>query len=565
MVVTTKVLNCPQIKDYEIVSKIGEGGIAEIFKARQISLNRNVAIKVLFPNLSDNEEIVKRFNLESTVIANLTHANIVHVIDKGKVEGRYYFIMEFVDGTSFADLIYSEKFSVRQKLEIIIMVLKGLDYAHKNGVIHRDIKPANILIDKQGNALLADFGIAHIPKKSKSDMTCSDVVMGTMAYMSPEQKISATRVDNTSDIYSVGVMIYEILLGRRPGGRFKLPTELNPKIPKKFDDVISKCLAQEQKDRYQKAVELKDELLEVMNAGEKKGMEKKGGNGVNSFIGKCDFLDTLKETRYSNTMLVENRESHELYVIKKNSRGSAGLKEARMLSSLNNEHIIKIFGAGGDNMNLIIVMEYANGGSLADRMVQKYSFDDAMKVILPVAEALDFAHKNGIVHGNIRPSNILFTSDEAVKVTDFGLPPHYNLMEKNWYAAPEKRVSTQGDVYGMGVILFRLIFGKNPVHDRSNNLFMGHLDVKLPAGFDKVLEKLLAIRVANRYKSIEEFLVDWDAILLDIQKSQLKGKPKQIKKSKHDKAKIYKIAALVGITLLTAAAILHSSGIYKLF
>ncbi|MFH2036000.1 MAG: serine/threonine-protein kinase, partial [Candidatus Zixiibacteriota bacterium] len=548
---TVKVINCPTIKDYEIVTKIGEGGIAEIFKARQISLNRPVAIKMLFPNLSDNEEIVKRFNRESTVIANLNHPNIVHVIDKGKVEGRYYFIMEYVDGTSFADIIYSEKFSVRQKLDIIVMVLKGLDYAHKNGVIHRDIKPANILIDKQGNALLADFGIAHIPQKTESDMTCSDIVMGTMAYMPPEQKMSAALVDNTSDIYSVGVMVYEILLGRRPGGRFKLPTEVNPKIPQSFDDIISKCLAQEQIDRYQKAVELKDDLLEVMNKSEKRKTNPQSTAGVTSFIGKCDFLDALKETRYSSTMLVENRESHELYVIKKTSRGSAGLKEARQLCGLNHDNIIKIYGAGGDNLRLIVVMEYANGGSLADRMVQTYSFDDAMKITLAVAEALDFVHKKGIIHGNIRPSNILFTSDEVVKVTDFGLPPHYNLMAKNWYAPPEKRVSVQADIYGLGVILFRLLFGKNPVYDRSSNLFLGHLGQSLPTGMSQILDKMLAIRVAKRYKTIDEFLVDWDAVLLDIERSKRKERPLPVNKNVRKKVNYFKIMAIIGASLLT--------------
>ncbi|RKX24511.1 MAG: serine/threonine protein kinase, partial [Candidatus Zixiibacteriota bacterium] len=211
----------PEIRDYEIISKVGQGGIAEIYKARQISLGRNVAIKILFPNLTNDPDIVNRFNLESTTIARLNHPNIVHVIDRGETGGRYYFVMEYVDGTCFKDVIHSSRYDLKQKLAIIVMVLKGLDYAHKNGIIHRDIKPANILIDKHGNALVADFGIAHLVSKPASEVTGTDIVMGTIAYMSPEQKVSSANVSPASDLYSVGIMIYEILVGKKPLGRFK--------------------------------------------------------------------------------------------------------------------------------------------------------------------------------------------------------------------------------------------------------------------------------------------------------------------------------------------------------
>lgn len=555
---------CPKIEDFEIISKVGEGGIAEIYKARQISLNRPVAIKVLFPEHSSDPDIVKRFEREANIIARLNHPNIVHVIGKGKIDGRYYFIMEFVDGTSFKDIIYTNKYTVRQKLDIIVMVLKGLDYAHKNGVIHRDIKPANILIDKQRNALVADFGIAQIPFKGDVEMTSSDIIMGTMAYMSPEQKASAAKVNITSDLYSVGVMIYEILIGKRPAGRFKLPSEINPVVPKKFDDIISKCLAQNPRDRFQKAVELKDAILEAMSGrARKKEATNNGDARVTSFIGKCQYMDTLKETKYSSTMLLENKENHDLYVIKKNNRGNAGLKEAKLLSGLKHKNIIKIYGAGGDIRRLVTVMEYASGGSLADRMARPYPFDEAMKIILAVADALDFAQKNGIIHGNLRPSNILFTNDDTVKVTDFGLPAHYNLMEKNWYVPPEKRVSAQGDVYSLGVILHQMLFDKNPVYDRNSNLFLGKSDFSLPRGTAKILEKMLSIRVAKRYMTIEEFLVDWDALQQEIADSEKMHFPAEtIKKKSGAKIAAYIIIG-IAVLIIVVFAIIQYGGILK--
>ena len=124
-------------------------------------------------------------------------------------------------------------------MEMIVQVCKALDYAHNNGVIHRDIKPTNVLIDRQGNVLVADFGIAQIVGIPETEMTSSDMIMGTLAYMSPEQKLSSTNVDQTTDIYAVGVMIYEILVGKKPLGRFKLPSETNPSVSIEYDSIIT--------------------------------------------------------------------------------------------------------------------------------------------------------------------------------------------------------------------------------------------------------------------------------------------------------------------------------------
>jgi len=255
---TQAALQSKQVKigDYILTGKIGQGGIAEIYRARQASLNRDVAIKILFSKLSSDPELVRRFQRESMVIARLNHPNIVHVIDKGKAGNRYYFVMEYVDGTSLREVIESTRIPLKTKLEMVAQVCKALDYAHKNGVIHRDIKPANILIDRQGNPRVADFGIAQIVGTPDSEMTSSDVIMGTLSYMSPEQKVSSTNVDHTTDIYAMGVIIYEILVSKKPLGRFKLPSEVNKQIDPVFDEIVQRCLAQDAKDRFQSAVEL---------------------------------------------------------------------------------------------------------------------------------------------------------------------------------------------------------------------------------------------------------------------------------------------------------------------
>ncbi|HPM38273.1 MAG TPA: serine/threonine-protein kinase [candidate division Zixibacteria bacterium] len=501
-----------RIGPYLLTAKIGQGGIAVIYKGRQESLDRDVAIKILSPNLSTDPDIVRRFERESMVIARLNHPNIVHIIDKGEAGGRYYFVMDYIDGTSLREVIDSAKIPLRTKLEMIVQVCKALDYAHKNGVIHRDIKPANILIDRQGNALVADFGIAQIVGTPEAEMTASDVVMGTLSYMSPEQKVSSAGVDHTTDIYAVGVILYEILCGKKPLGKFKLPSEITADLGEAYDGIISKCLAQDRGERYQAAVELKDALLEAMGGGSLRGdTSDLTVSGTESFLGKCRYLDTIRETQFGSTILVENRVNKRLYVIKKHHKGEAGRKEAKLLATLKHEHIVDIYGAGGDRKSTVIIAEYMQGGSLADRMVRKYDWEKALAIIRQVAAAVDFAHKNNILHGNLRPSNILFDKDDVVKLSDFALPIHYDgPKQKNWYSPPERKSSRQGDVYGIGVILHQMLTGRNPRYDENDNLDLDDIRMFLPEEIAAMLDRLLAIRIARRYRSCAEFLLDWE-------------------------------------------------------
>ena len=476
-----------KIGEYIVNGKIGQGGIAEIYRAVQPSLNREVAIKILSKALTDNEEIVRRFERESLVIAKLNHPNIVHVIDRGTTGGRYYFVMEYINGTSLRQVIDSDKISMRIKLESIIEICKGLDYAHKNDIIHRDIKPANILVDKQGNVLITDFGIAQIVGNTDGEQTSTSIVMGTVAYMSPEQKVSSRDVDQTTDIYAVGVMIYEILCGKKPLGHFKAPSEINPDISKKFDQIVYKCMAQDRKDRYQTAVALKDALLNAMDGGKTSGSEDLAEVGSDSFMGKCKHLDTIKETRYNSTILVENQSNNKLYIIKKHSRGEAGRKEAKLLTSLRHKNIINIYASGGDKKNTIVISQYAQGGSLADRMAKRYEWQEAFDIGVQIAEGLDFAHKKNITHGNLRPSNILLDSEEMVKLADFGMPPHYadNGTRKNWFGPPERKVSKLGDIYSLGVIIHHLLMGQKPSYTNGSQLYLKGLRL-VRSGLDLV-------------------------------------------------------------------------------
>lgn len=557
---STLLKNSPILGDFKLISKIGQGGIAEIYKAIQMKLNREVAVKILSSKLTQDPEIVRRFDRESMTIARLNHPNIVHVIDRGYSQGRYYFAMEYVEGASFKEVLQQADLPMRTRLDMIVMTLKGLDYAHKNGVIHRDVKPANILIDLHGIAKVADFGIAHLAETPSGEATSMDIVMGTMAYMSPEQKVSAANVDHTTDIYAVGVMLYEALVGQKPMGKFKLPSELNPKIPTGFDRVIEKALATRAEDRYQSAVAFKDELLDLVSVQtqQSKTDPTHGAvRGVEGIVGKCRFLDTIREGSHGSTYLVEESQSKKLIVIKRCNQGDHGQREAQKLAKLTHENIITILGAGGDKSKTVVVMEYAPGGSLADRMVRKYDWQEAFSLGVKIAEALSFAAQNSIVHGNLRPSNVLFDDHDNPKLTDFGMLPHYTT-RRNWYAPPEKGTSGRGDLYALGVIMHQMIFGKTPNFTRQGDLSINSGPSKTPQPVMEIFKKLLALQCSDRYQSADEFLADWRTFQRDQNLPLVEPKSFQVekkqKKSHFSGAGVFVIGLGLGMIIGVAIA-----------
>jgi serine/threonine-protein kinase len=555
-----------KIGPYLLTGKVGQGGIAEIFKARQESLNRDVAIKILFAKFCNDPEVLRRFERESVVIARLNHPNIVHVIDKGKAGSRYYFVMEYVDGTSMREVIDSDKIPRRTKLEMLAHVCKALDYAHKNGVIHRDIKPANILVDREGNPMVADFGIAQIVSPGDGEDTGSDMIMGTLAYMSPEQKISTTNVDQTTDIYAMGVIIYEILTGKKPLGRFKMPSELDSSIGVEYDVIVQRCLAQESKDRYQSATDLKNAILNAIGGGttQKRTLDFAVAD-VESFVGNCQYLDTIKETKFASTILVENKVSKRLYVIKKHSKGESGRKEAKLLTTLKHKNINNVIGSGGDLNHTVIISDYAQGGSLAERMVRRYDWEKAMAIGLQLAAGLDFAHKNNVIHGDLRPSNILFDAEDAVKITDFGFPAHYVATgKKNWYSPPERKPSRQGDIYAAGVIMHQLMTGRNPTYDASNNLRLDDVSGQIPDEIQNVLAKLLAVRTAHRYTTMSEMILDYEEF--DKRRQVALRRQEAAPPAPEPAAKsvpTWMIVAGVATAVLAVAIILYLAGVFK--
>jgi formylglycine-generating enzyme required for sulfatase activity/tRNA A-37 threonylcarbamoyl transferase component Bud32 len=254
-----------QVGNYTIEALLGSGGMAVVFRGRQLSLNRTIAIKILPKDLAKNKVFVQRFATEATVLANLNHPNIISVIDRGCEGETYFIVMEYVEGETLKDRLYREgKLAPDQVLQISEQVLAGLAYAHRRGVVHRDIKPGNIMINREEKVKIADFGLAHLAKsQGGADATLDRHTMGTLKYMAPEQLTSARNVDERTDIYSFGVCLYELITGNLPLGVFKMPTEVDSTLDVRWDDIIQHSLREDANNRFASVDEMARALHEL--------------------------------------------------------------------------------------------------------------------------------------------------------------------------------------------------------------------------------------------------------------------------------------------------------------
>ncbi|HWN24324.1 MAG TPA: serine/threonine-protein kinase, partial [Candidatus Sulfotelmatobacter sp.] len=260
--------------DYRLLEEIGRGGQGVVYRARQKSLNRTVALKVIGLGPWTTEANLKRFRREAEAAASLEHPGIVPIYEVGEREGSCYFSMKFVEGGQLDDVMKRESMSMRQTAELIAKVARTVHYAHEHGILHRDIKPGNILLDAKGNPLLTDFGLARLVE-AESTITRTLEMIGTPSYMAPEQAAGEhANISKTTDVYGLGAVLYQLLTGHPPfaGGtsyqtiRLLLDTEprqprlWNPKIDRELSTICLKCLEKDPKHRYSSALALADDL-----------------------------------------------------------------------------------------------------------------------------------------------------------------------------------------------------------------------------------------------------------------------------------------------------------------
>jgi len=252
-----------QLGQYTLLSKLGEGGMASVYRARQVSVERDVAVKVIESKLTHNSEFLRRFEREARTLAALDHPHILKIFDFGQQGDLLYLVMEIKTGGNLATLARTQTLSLQNIARLLGQIADALDYAHRNGVIHRDLKPQNILLDGSGNAILTDFGIAKLMSADSTQLTQSGTVMGTPAYMAPEQWQAGT-ADARTDFYALGILLYELISGQLP---FKADTPaqmmyfhlqqqlpsigtLRKDVPEAIERVLQKAVAKDPNERF---------------------------------------------------------------------------------------------------------------------------------------------------------------------------------------------------------------------------------------------------------------------------------------------------------------------------
>ena len=265
--------------ELEILGFIGQGGMGAVYKARQKALDRVVALKILPPGIGGDPSFAQRFAREAQALAKLNHPGIVTLYEFGQADGLFFFLMEFVDGVNLRHLLEAGRVSPREALAIVPQICDALQYAHDQGIVHRDIKPENILLDRQGRVKVADFGLAKLVRtdalalpmgedgaaapgeETVPSVVLSEVgrVMGTPQYMAPEQREHPAEVDHRADIYSLGVVFYQMLTGELPGKRIEPPSH-TVRVDVRLDEVVLRALEGEPERRYQQVSQMKSAM-----------------------------------------------------------------------------------------------------------------------------------------------------------------------------------------------------------------------------------------------------------------------------------------------------------------
>lgn len=257
-----------QFSHLEILSFVGHGGMGTYYRARHPKLDRFAALKLLPVNPGSDAGLIEGFKKEAKAMARLSHRNIIGIYEFMETESALFLLMEFVEGDIFERLIDARSFELSEILAIITQVCSALNHAHEHGVIHRDLRPGNTMLDQSGLVKVGDFGMARLMGEElfRRKMTETNLAMGTMDYVAPEQFEAGQAADHRADIYSVGMMIYKLMTGTLPRGSFVAPSKLVPNLTPRIDDIVIRCLQRNPENRFQNVRELWVEVNSMLEA-----------------------------------------------------------------------------------------------------------------------------------------------------------------------------------------------------------------------------------------------------------------------------------------------------------
>jgi len=537
---------------YRILNKIGAGGMAVVYKAQHMAFDEVRAIKVVNAHLLEDPEFVRRFRTEAIITRKLHHPNAVRVDDLESTEdGRPFIVMEYVDGQNLRDLVHGLKvLPLGRAVGIARQVAAALGAAHKLGIVHRDIKPDNILLlaqpDGGETVKVMDFGIATMRQGSVAagghTPTQSGVIVGTPQYLSPEQAAGKREIDGRADLYSLGVVLYEMVTGQLPFAASEDPSaflahhlqtpptppeEAAPEqeIPRGLSALILKALEKDPAERYQTA----EEMLEALEAQGHWGASAAGfrlGKEIES--NATSTVYEAVDARTERPTVVRLVKLHGR-LLERDTMLSALQKSAEAARGLNSPNIASLLGAGEKDGQFYIVNERVEGVLLRTTLQRAAALplSEVLDVARQVCMAFAHAHARQVMHGNLHPGNIITEWDGSVKILDYGIavfPDDAHAgAERLRYTAPEHAggdpADVRADLFSLGTVLYEMLTGSKAFPGQDATEVMDQL-VNLtprpahevysavPEGLSMVLEKALAKNPEERYQNAAVLLRD---------------------------------------------------------
>jgi len=546
-----------KVSHYVLVSKIGSGGMGEVYLAEDSELNRKVALKFLSHHLCQDADCRARFKREAQAAARLNHPNIVTVYEVSEYNGRPFLAMEFVEGLSLRQLIENGSLTDERTVDLAIGICEGLNRAHQKGVVHRDIKPGNILLDAEGRPKVVDFGLASIEGYDRLTRTGS--IVGTVNYMSPEQ-VRGEAADHRTDIFSFGTVFYEMLTGKLPflgevhaAVLYSIvnaePIPLNvhrDNIREPLDLVIARALQKDPDSRYQNFRELIGDLQGESATTVSVGIKKETAvvfpfERFGTVISHYAVIERIGEGSTSEVYLAEDIELQRRVALKflpshlsVDADFRARFKrEAQALARLTHPNIVSIYEVSEFQGRPFYAMEYIQGQFLRDLIRdRKLPLEQIIDIAIQVCEGLNNAHQAGIIHRDIKPANIIIDDKGRVRLLDFGLAkaqdsdlPSQSETTAGTisYMAPElltgSSITPASDIFSLGVLLYQMLTGKLPFTGESEatiihaivnvepeplSIHIGEALSRLQGIIDRALKK----DPFERYQQMAELLVD---------------------------------------------------------
>jgi serine/threonine protein kinase len=491
----------PVVPGYEVLEELGRGGMGVVYRARQMSPERWVALKLIRDGALASSQERARFRIEAEAAGRMRHANIVAIHEVGEHHGRPFFAMELVEGPSLDRHLASQPQPARHAAELLQTLALAVAHAHAQNVIHRDLKPANILVGTDGVPKITDFGLAKRLDSQSTAWTQEGAVVGTASYMPPEQAAGRVgAIGPAVDIYALGAILYELLTGRPPfhaptwqqtieqvlHDEPAPPTRVRSDVPAALDTICLKCLEKDPPRRYTSAAELAEDLGRYLNGEAIAAVPLSADERLTRLAARDGFqlVGTIGRGPCSTVYRALSGALAQPVAVKvfQTPQATRAEWEARLRrdadawGAVAHPQIVPVQRAGWWDDRPFVVMEYVPNGTLAARLVGKpYPIQEALRLAEQLAEIVVYLHRQGVVHGNLKPSNVLFAADGIPRLSDRraagglfqGTLPEPDATGMG-YLAPEMVRDIDAaprpytDSYGLGLILYELLTGRPP-------------------------------------------------------------------------------------------------------